>query len=206
MDEKRLPVFAERFATLRGEMTQGEFAEFLGISRPTIGFYENGARIPDALVLRQIAEKCGVSADWLLGISNTRTADSSIRAACEYTGLSEAALKNLNIESHDKEVIGALSLLLENDYEELHRLDREIYLAMKMYQSVPFGTHIEKPFGAYLPEDIKDTVYKCLDEWGGIMLSNREAADHYAAKAAHLLQRMIENAAYGVLHVNLDDL
>lgn len=206
MEQKRLPVFAERFAMLRGDKTQGEFAEFLGISRPTVGFYENGTRIPDALVLRQIAEKCGVSADWLLGISDTRTADGTIRAACEYTGLSETALQNLHMESHDKDVIGALSRLLENDFEELHRLDREVYLAMRMYQSVPFGTHIEETLGSYLPEDIKDTVFKCLDEWGGIMLSHREAADHYAAKAAHLFQDMIENAAHRVIHVSLDDL
>lgn len=45
MEQKRMPIFAERFAQLRGEMTQGEFAEFLGISRPTVGFYENGTRL-----------------------------------------------------------------------------------------------------------------------------------------------------------------
>lgn len=58
MEQKRMPIFAERFAQLRGEMTQAEFAEFLGISRPTVGFYENGVRLPDALLLCQIAEKC----------------------------------------------------------------------------------------------------------------------------------------------------
>ena len=66
----RLPVFTNRFRELQGERTNTEFADFLGMSRQTVGFYCNGDRIPDAVVLRQIADKCAVSADWLLGITN----------------------------------------------------------------------------------------------------------------------------------------
>lgn len=66
----RLPVFAERFKWLRGKMSQADFAIFLQISRVTVGFYENGDRIPDAVILKQIAEKCHVSADYLLGIKD----------------------------------------------------------------------------------------------------------------------------------------
>lgn len=71
MEKQRFPIFAKRFNELRGDMSQDEFSKYLGISRPTVGFYENGARIPDALVLRQIAEKCNVSVDWLLGLSDS---------------------------------------------------------------------------------------------------------------------------------------
>ncbi len=74
MEEKRFPVFARRFSELRGRQSQEEFARFLGISRPTVSYYENGTRVPDALILRQIAEKCNVSADWLIGLSNFKTA------------------------------------------------------------------------------------------------------------------------------------
>lgn len=116
MEQKRFPVFAERFAQLRGDMTQGEFAEFLGISRPTVGFYENGTRIPDALVLRQIAEKCHVSADWLIGLSNVSSIDSNIQGFCEYTGLSEVAAKNLDRQELTKTIYGTetLNLILES--------------------------------------------------------------------------------------------
>lgn len=65
----RMPVFAERFAQLRGEMSQRQFADFLGISRSTIGFYENGSRLPDAATLKVISKKCDVSIDWLLGVA-----------------------------------------------------------------------------------------------------------------------------------------
>ena len=70
--EPRLQIFVERLRELQGEKTNTEFAAHLGISRQTVGFYLNGDRIPDALVLRQIAERCSVSADWLLGLSDIK--------------------------------------------------------------------------------------------------------------------------------------
>lgn len=95
MEQKRFPVFSERFAELRGRKTQGEFAEFLGISRPTVGFYENGTRLPDALILRQISEKCNVSTDWLLGLSKVKDRDGDLQQACAYTGLSDIAISEI---------------------------------------------------------------------------------------------------------------
>lgn len=65
-------VFAQRFRELRGSRTQAEFADFLGLSRPTVGLYESGKRVPDATVLKRIAEKCGVSADYLAGTAPPR--------------------------------------------------------------------------------------------------------------------------------------
>ena len=91
----RFPKFKERFRVLQGERSNTEFAEFLGMSRQTVGFYYNGNRIPDALGIRDIAEKCGVSADWLLGLSNIRSTDGEIKQVCKYTGLNQAALDNL---------------------------------------------------------------------------------------------------------------
>lgn len=76
-------------------MSNTEFAEFLGISRQTVGFYCNGERIPDALGLKSIAEKCNVSADWLLGMSNTKSMETDLKAVCHCTGLSENAVEIL---------------------------------------------------------------------------------------------------------------
>lgn len=119
MEQRRLPIFAERFSQLRAERTQKEFADFLEISRPTVGFYENGTRLPDALVLRQIAEKCNVSADWLLGLSNYQDSKSA-RFTVEDVGLSEQAAKSLIGLSRSSATISAtkisvLNLMLEDD-------------------------------------------------------------------------------------------
>ena len=70
---ERLPIFTERFRELQGERSNTEFAEFLGISRQTVGFYWNGDRVPDAITIIKIAKKCEVSADWLLGLDDFPT-------------------------------------------------------------------------------------------------------------------------------------
>lgn len=90
-----MPAFADRFIELRGNRTQDEFSKFLGISRPTVGFYESGQRIPDALVLRQISEKCNVSADYLLGLTDEKTPEQDIQAICKKTGLNEKSVSRI---------------------------------------------------------------------------------------------------------------
>lgn len=69
----RFPKFRDAFLELMGDMTIQEFADKLGMSRATVGFYAAGQRIPDALGIKNIAEKCGVSSDWLLGLNPFRT-------------------------------------------------------------------------------------------------------------------------------------
>lgn len=93
VSQKKLPVFAKRFRELRGDMTQDKFADFVGISRPTVGFYENGDRLPDALVLKKIAEKCHVSSDWLIGLSDNKKSDYLFIG--EITGLNDNSIEFL---------------------------------------------------------------------------------------------------------------
>ena len=94
--EQRLPIFAERFHLLRGPMSQASFGQFLGVSAATVGFYENGARLPDAEILQGIAQKCNVSADWLIGSTDVKQPDTTTQAVCSYTGLSEKAVTTLH--------------------------------------------------------------------------------------------------------------
>lgn len=105
--EPRLKVFQERFELLRKErnLSNTEFAKFLEMSRQTVGFYLNGERIPDALTLRQIAEKCSVSVDWLLGLSGL-----------ESIAANEETAKSLNLPEKFVKYVRNLrdsSLLLE---------------------------------------------------------------------------------------------
>ena len=94
-EHRQLPKFYERFRELRGDMTQSDFAKKTGLSRPTIGFYENGERLPDAYKLKQIAEKCGVSADWLLGMTDVRSTDMEDRHMADELNLSTMAIDAL---------------------------------------------------------------------------------------------------------------
>lgn len=96
MKKGRMPVFRERLNSLKGSMSVTEFAHKIGLSRQTIGFYLNGDRIPDVQLLLQISQECGVSADYLLGITNEPIPDPTLQAVCEYTGLSGAAVSTLH--------------------------------------------------------------------------------------------------------------
>lgn len=92
----RMPVFRDRFNMLRGNKTQKEFADELGMSRATVAFYCAGDRVPDALTLRDIAEKCNVSVDWLLGLTDAKSRNITLQNACNYTGLTENAARILH--------------------------------------------------------------------------------------------------------------
>lgn len=91
----RFPKFRDRFRELQGNRSNTEFAAFLGMSRQTVGFYCNGDRIPDALGIKEIAEKCGVSSDWLLGMTDCTSQDFSVRKISELTGISEETVESI---------------------------------------------------------------------------------------------------------------
>lgn len=66
-------IFRSRFILLRGDRTQAKFADDLGTARQTIQRWEGDyKRIPMADNLVMIAEKCNVSVDWLLGLTDKK--------------------------------------------------------------------------------------------------------------------------------------
>ena len=99
MDDKlRFPLFQMRLRELQGTMTQKQFADKLGMSRQTVGFYLAGKRLPDALGVVNIAEKMDVSADWLLGTSissKTQTVIINKKDAMQKILIADEALKEL---------------------------------------------------------------------------------------------------------------
>lgn len=99
----KLPVFRERLRILQGDLSIVSFANKLNLSRQTVGFYLNGERIPDALTLAEIAKKCGVSSDYLIGLSETATSDPKIKDIIAFTGLSEDTVKRLYAWNNLKE-------------------------------------------------------------------------------------------------------
>ena len=117
---------------MRQYKSQTEFADALGISRQTVGFWLNGDRVPDAANLLIISEKTGKSVEWLLGKAppEKQTADQQLRAASEYTGLSEKAVQILHsilpdggeYDAERERTLKALSFHLErlSFYQVLH--------------------------------------------------------------------------------------
>ena len=60
--------FSARLRSLRGTDTLEVFAGKIDVSLPTYQHYESGRRKPTLQFIIQVAEVCGVSTDWLLGV------------------------------------------------------------------------------------------------------------------------------------------
>ncbi len=132
-----------------------KFAEELGLTRQTLGFYLNGNRVPDIKKLQQICdrlwERCGVkcSADWLIGRPGAvKSADPELRAICEYTGLSEEAVNSLHscAESGALDQLSAFLAFLGND--GVKKLNGYLTGAIKRAKPVDNYTR-SKVFNAY---------------------------------------------------------
>lgn len=67
--------FAQRLKELRKEKkkTQVEMAEYLGIKARAYQYYEGGGHYPEVPNLIKLADYFGVSTDYLLGRSDSRT-------------------------------------------------------------------------------------------------------------------------------------
>ena len=136
----RLPIFTERFRELQGEKTNTEFADFLGISRQTVGFYCNGDRVPDALTLIKISQKCGVSADWLLGLSDYKNKETESTSAKEL-GLSEKSVNFLARHILKPDFISTINLLIEdaaNMYADPDGSESVLKNIVRLFEVVPF--------------------------------------------------------------------
>jgi transcriptional regulator with XRE-family HTH domain len=125
LDEKqnRMNTFRERIRILRHNRSQAEFAQLIGCTRITIGNYENGDRLPDALTIHNICQKCDVTSDWLLGLSDVAVPETDAAAASKKFGLTGEALGKL--ESYfnvTPRIVFAISSLLADD---------EFYITMK---------------------------------------------------------------------------
>ena len=90
-------VFSKRLFALREERgyKRQKVADDLGITRATLEYYEKGQRLPDIETLAKIADYYNVPADYLLGRLGAKSLDIEMQAICEYTGLSERAIKRL---------------------------------------------------------------------------------------------------------------
>lgn len=88
--------YGENFKALREKegLTLSELGEQLFYSDKTISMIENESRLPTIEQLNRYIEKFNVSLDYLTGRTKAMTSD--LQMICEYTGLSEAAVRKLH--------------------------------------------------------------------------------------------------------------
>lgn len=91
-------VFLARFAEehMKKPRTLDELAAEFGVVRQTVSHWFIGDSTPNIGALLKMCQFYGVSADYLLGLSDTRSSDVNVKAAMEYTGLSETAVERIH--------------------------------------------------------------------------------------------------------------
>lgn len=65
-------LFLTRLKDLQGDLSVSAFARYLEMPQKTVDTYFKEQRKPSVEFVVRVCSKCGVSADWLLGLSETR--------------------------------------------------------------------------------------------------------------------------------------
>ena len=117
-------VFGKRLKELRkaNGYTIERFADMVGISKSTLGYYENDKRMPDIEILARIADTLNVNADYLIGRTNTTAQKGKMKTVCEFTGLSDCAVEYLSelVKNKDYAKLSVINHLfdeLTEDYD-----------------------------------------------------------------------------------------
>lgn len=181
-------VFGKRLKELRkvNGYTIEQFAEAVGISKSTVGYYENNNRMPDIEILSRIADVLNVSADYLIGKTNTTATKGKTKTVCDFTGLSDTAVEYL-------------AELVKN--KRFDRIAVINHLFDDIKQDYAFFCHEENDDGE-LAESILgalflyfDKVQLTKDEWAEIIHTGDEKKDEVLVSAymQFLLNQVTEN-------------
>lgn len=110
-------IFSERLSALMKEkkMKQQDLADVLEVKRQTVSLYMIGKSMPDAHLLRKIAVFFKVSADWLLGLTDTRTRNADTKSKGE-----------MNMNERETRILADLLAHLQADRTDLMRRMDEV--------------------------------------------------------------------------------
>ena len=115
-------VFGKRLKELRkaNGYTIEQFADMVGISKSTLGYYENDKRMPDIEILARIADTLNVNADYFIGRTNTTALKGKMKTVCEFTGLSDCAVEYLSqlVQNKDYEKLSVINHLFQELCED----------------------------------------------------------------------------------------
>lgn len=142
-------VFGKRLKELRKEhgYTIEQFADMVGISKSTLGYYENDKRMPDIEMLARIANVLNVNADYLIGRTNTTAQKGKMKTVCEFTGLSDSAAEFL------------AQLVKDKDYEKLSVIN---HLFQELCEDYEFYS------GEDEASSVLGALFRCFEKFTGL--------------------------------------
>ena len=136
-------------------ISQATLARDLGVSKSTIGLYETGDTLPDAKTLHDLAVYFGVSADYLLGLSDIKSVEGNEQSAASL-GLPDNFIKyimfldtNLNADKNTLQMV-----ISDNEFYEAISAITLIRTLLYKEDDIPE----EYDFGAL--EDLRKKLFK----------------------------------------------
>lgn len=115
MDNDLSKLIGTRINTLlaRNDKKQKDLAQYLGVKDNTISYFISGTRMPNTEQIKKIATFFNTTADYLLGLYKEPSNDKDLTFVCEYTGLSEKSVENLNQRKNAIFFVSTVNWLIE---------------------------------------------------------------------------------------------
>lgn len=196
-------VLADRLRYLREEkgLSWDRLAETLKdqygiqIHRDTLKFYEakgnhskaGNNRAMKAEYLYCLADYYGVSVDYLLGRTDTRSPDADIQAIMQKTALSEATVQELlGTKLNGHQFLSPLVDDIAGIYFEILSDYILLTATSKNYSSMPKGMSIEKAAHNY-------AISQELDEYGEISVTKRDYMRYLTAEIGNAIAEGLRN-------------
>ena len=87
-------MFPQRIAAIRKELklSQEKFGELAGVSQRSVAFWEAGERMPSHATISTLADRLGVSVDYLLGRTDEKTETKRKQPAVQHGELQDRVI------------------------------------------------------------------------------------------------------------------
>lgn len=157
-------ILAIRIKELRSSsnMTQKEFAAFVGCTAATLSAYENGSKSPSLEIIKEIAEKCKVSIDWLCGLSDKKTSSNIPQTLADIFEMLFLIQEYSEVQIYDHEGIVHIrdcnNLLVDYSKSTIHAM------GFQPFSIDSFMEDWQKMHEMYLSEKIDEEVYALWKE------------------------------------------
>lgn len=163
MSEKN--IFSVKLKELRSSlnMTQVQFASYVGTNQVTLSAYETGSTNPSLEIVKEIAIKCNVSIDWLCGLSNKKSLGDKI------TTYADAFRMLINLCS-TKYKNGKSNILFPSQFENRDNGDM-LFIVSEDINFTKFFTEWTKMYHLYSEKTIDEEL---LNMWLAKELPNYE--------------------------------
>lgn len=139
-------------------MKQEILAQKIDIERSNLSNYETGRRTIPLETLKKVAKVLNTSTDYLLGLTESKSAKIKDREICDYTGLSDKSIKILKtIKNLD--IIQTINFLIEQ--EEMYLYSSFSPVIPKNCNQEKYNKSFERALQSY-EQDIEKVSKSCI--------------------------------------------